>query len=167
MNLPLEQPNDAPRAELGQPMMAMLVERPKKSKKEKRKAKKKKDKKKARKKAGLLVRVIGKIFLGSAAALGQMGDAVSGAADKYSSKHQKSREKRRNGWKKDLGRNLASATSKLLTGSAKAPSKFAKALWKKSKNKRKKGRKGKKDELRTVLVQPAHPTDAGPVTSEA
>jgi hypothetical protein len=154
VNLPLDQADDA------QPMMAVLVERPKKSKKKDKKKKKKK------KKVGLLVRVIGKVFLGSAAALGQMGEAVSGAADKYSRKHEKSREKRRDGWKKDLGRNLASATSKLLTGSAKAPSKFAKALWKKSKKKKK---KGEKDELRTVAVsvQSAPPVDAAPLTTGA
>ncbi len=150
MNLPLDQANDA------QPMMAVLVERTKKSKKKDKKKKKKK-------KAGLLVRVIGKLFLGSAAALGQMGEAVSGAADKYSRKHEKSREKKRDGWKKDLGRNLASATSTLLTGSAKAPSKFAKALWKKAKKKK---HKGEQDELRTVAVQTTYEAGAAPLATE-
>ncbi len=130
VDLTLEQGNQSrSKDEAGQPVMALLVER----KKKKKKSKKKKDKKKV----GLLVRVIGKIFLGSAAALGQMGEAVSDAADKYTRKHEKSRARRKDGWKKDLGRNVAGATSELLRGSAKAPGKFAKALWKKDKKKRK------------------------------
>lgn len=124
-----------------QPMMALLVERDGK--------KKRKKKKKKKKKGSLVVRVLGRLLLGGAAAFGQMGDAVSGAADKYDRKHRKSRKRRKkDGWTKDLGRNVASAASELLTRSAKTPSKFAKAVWKKDKKKK------KKDKVRTVLVQP-------------
>jgi hypothetical protein len=136
-----------------QPVMALLVERKKKKKKKKGK----------KKKTGLLVRVIGKIVLGSAAALSQVGEAMTDAAGKYQRKHEKSRNKRKDGWKKDLGRNLASATSELITGSAKAPGKFAKALWKKSKKRKKTEKQADHD----VIVQSAVPVVPAGSSSEA
>jgi hypothetical protein len=132
VNLPLDQSADP------QPRMAVFVERKTKGKKKKKKKKKQK--------TGLLVRVIGKLFLGSAAAFEQVGDAVSGAADKYSRKHEKSRLKRRNGWRKDFARNFAAATSTLMARSAKAPGKFAKTLWKKTKKQDRKAEKAKREE---------------------
>lgn len=114
---------------------------------------KKKKKKKKKKKASMLVRVIGKIMLGQAAALGQIGDAIREATDKYRRKHEKSRKRRRDGWKRDFGSNLASATTELMQGTAKAPSKFANQLWKKNK-KKKKHRKADRDE-RTTLAPPS------------
>jgi hypothetical protein len=113
--------------------------------------KKRKKKKKKKKKDGLLVRAIERLLVGSAAAIGQMGDAVSGAADKYGRKHAKSREKRRGGWKRDLGRNLAGATKTLVAGYAKAPTKFAKALLKKAKKKRMKDSRAVMESTQSTL----------------
>jgi len=143
MEVTLEQPKGShSRVELGQPVMTVRVE----------KRKKKKNKKK--RKETMIVRVIGRLALGSAAALGQVGEAVRGASDKYTSKHRESREKRRDGWKKKFGSNLAKATSVLMLRSARAATKFAEAVWKKDKKKRKKKRS--KDALRRVLVQPTY-----------
>lgn len=116
--------------------------------------KRKQKSKKKRGKESMIVRVIGRLALGSAAAMGQMGEAMRGASDKYERKHRKSREKRPDGWKKKFSKNLSKATSVLMTRSARAASKFAEALWKKDKKQRKKKRP--RDALRSVLVQPGY-----------
>lgn len=120
-----------------QPVTTVLVER------------KRKKKKKKGKKPGLLGRVVGKVVLGAAAAIGQLGDAARDAGDKYRTKHRKSRSRRRDGVIRHLGRNVGSAAGELLEGSAKVPSKFFKVLLKKDKKKRK---KSKRDERRQVLT---------------
>lgn len=101
---------------------------------------KKNKKKKKGKKPGLLGRVVGKVVLGAATAAERVGEALHDAGDKYRRKHHKSRERRRDGVTRHLGRNIASAVTELMDGSAKAPVKFFKTLWKKDKKKRKKKR---------------------------
>ncbi len=144
MDLPLDSRLGA--APAGQPVMALLIEPDKKGKK----------KKKKKKKDSRMSRILSRMYLGSAAAMKQMGDAMRDAAKKYRKKHRKSRDKKRNGAVKDAGKNFASATSELLSGSASVPRKVAKALWKKDKKKRKKGGRGK-DRVKTVLLQPIGP----------
>lgn len=98
---------------------------------------KKKKKKKKKKKEGLVSKMFAKLALGSAEAWSQVGEAMTDAAKKYARKHRKSRDKKRGGWRKDLGKNVASATGELMTKSAKAPVKFIRELVKKDKKKKK------------------------------
>jgi hypothetical protein len=116
--------------------------------------KRKKKKKKKKKKEGMLSKALGRLVLGTADAMAQLGVASEESAKKYRRKHEESRDKKRDGWSKDLSKNVSKATVEMFRKSAKAPIKLIKALVKKDKKKKKK-------EAVSVLVQPgAHNTPA-------
>lgn len=119
-------------------------------------------KKKKKKKDTRASRVIDRIVLGGNAAMGQMARSLGEATDKYKRKRRRSKDKkRRNAASRDLGKNLSSASAELFKGSAKAPSKFAEALWKKDKKKKKKKQQRREREAREVLTAPL-PVDVAP-----
>ena len=129
----------------GRPMMALLVEPGKKKKKKKRKD-------------SMFIRGPGKLLLANFEAMAKIGDAISSSSRKYAKKHRRSKDKKKDGWLKDLNKNLASAYSDLVTRGSKSSSTFTKVLFKKDKKRKRKD----KDKVKTVILQPL-PAGSSPV----
>lgn len=113
---------------------------------------KKKRKKKKRKKEGFLSKMLGRATLASAEALVVLGEAFVDAGDKYARRHRKSRDKRRGGWRRDLGKNLGSAAGTLVSRSAKAPARYIKIIVRSDKADRKRSRRRIDESVRSVLL---------------